>query len=100
MLLEQELTIVDKKSLFIVVNSDGTMVVEREQLLTMVVDNSCWQGAAQHCWQGAAQHWDKLLTTLIKLFIFARVVKALLVNSGFLGDTIFLLQKKRNVKRW
>ena len=48
----------------------------REQLWTMVVDNSCWKSAAQHCWQGAAQHCNKLLTTLIKLFIFACVVKS------------------------
>ena len=63
------------KSFLMVVNNDWTMIVEREQLWTMivereqlwtiVVDNSCWQGAAQHC--------NKLLTTLIKLFIFARV---------------------------
>ena len=32
MLLEHELTIVDEKSLLIVVNYDKTMVVEREQL--------------------------------------------------------------------
>ena len=50
MLLEHELTTVDEKSLLIVVNNDWTMVVEREQLWTMIVDNSCWQGAAQHCW--------------------------------------------------
>ena len=50
MLLEHELTIVDEKSLLIVVNNDWTMVVECEQLWTMVVDNSCWQGEAQHCW--------------------------------------------------
>ena len=49
MLLEHELTIVDEKSLLIVVNNDWTMVVEREQLWTMIVDNSCWQGAEQHC---------------------------------------------------
>ena len=49
MLLEQESTIVDEKSLLVVVNNDWTMVVEREQLWTMVVNNSCWQGAAQHC---------------------------------------------------
>ena len=49
MLLEHELTIVDEKSLLIVVNNDWTMVVECEQLWTMVVDNICWQGAAQHC---------------------------------------------------
>ena len=48
----------------------------REQLWTMVVDNSCWKSAAQHCWQGAEQHCNKLLTTLIKLFIFACVVKS------------------------
>ena len=80
--LEQELTIVDEKSLLIVVNNDWTMIVEREQLWTMVVDNSCWQGAAQHCWQvtaqhcwqDAAQHCDKLLITLIKLSFFARVM--------------------------
>ena len=52
MLLEQELTIVDEKSLLMIVNNDWTMIVEREQLGTMVVDNSCWQGAAQ---QGALQ---------------------------------------------
>ena len=65
MLLEHEPTIVDEKSLLMVVNNDWTMIVEREQLWTMVVVNCCWQGAAQHC--------NKLLTTLIRLFIFARV---------------------------
>ena len=49
MLLEQEPTIVDGKSLLMVVNNDWTMIVEREQLWTMVVDNSCWQCEAQHC---------------------------------------------------
>ena len=73
MLLEHELIIVDGKSLLIVFNNDWTMVVEREQLWTMVVDNSCWQGAAQHC--------NKLLTTLIKLFIFARVYRGLTARS-------------------
>ena len=78
MLLEHELTIVDGKSLLIVFNNDWTMVVEREQLWTMVVDNGCWQRLLttvvdNGCWQGAAQHCNKLLTTLIKLFIFARV---------------------------
>ena len=63
MLLEQEPTIVDGKSLLIVVNNDWTMVVDR----------SCWLAAAQHCWQGGAQHCNTLLTTLIELFIFARV---------------------------
>ena len=77
MLLEQELTTVDVKSLLITVNNDWTMVVEREKLWTIVVDNSCWQGAAQDYWQGAAQHCNKLFTTLIKLFIFARVVRFL-----------------------
>ena len=80
MLLEHELTIVDEKSLLIVVNNDWTMVVEGEQLWTMLVDNSCWQGAA-HCWQCAAQHCSKLLTTLIKLFIFARVPETMKQNS-------------------
>ena len=73
MLLKHELTIVEEKSLLMVVNNDWTMIVEREQLWTMVVDNSCWQGEAQHCWLGAAQHGNKLFTTLIKLFIFAHV---------------------------
>ena len=39
MLLEQEPTMVDEKSLLMLVNNDWTMVVEREQLWTMVVDN-------------------------------------------------------------
>ena len=73
MLLEQELTIVDEKSLLMVVHNDSTMMVECEQLWIIVVDNSCWLGAAQHCWQGAAQHCNKLLTTLVMLFIFACV---------------------------
>ena len=64
-LLEQELTIDDETSLLIVVNNDWTMIVEREQLWTMIVDNSRWQGTAQHC--------SKLLTTLIKLFNFSYV---------------------------
>ena len=72
MLLKHELTIVDEKSLM-VVNNDWTMIVEREQLWTMVVDNSCRQGAAQHC--------NKLLTTLIKLFIFARVDHVLVYST-------------------
>ena len=42
MLLEQESTIVDKISLLIGVNNDWTMVVDREQLWTMVVNDSCW----------------------------------------------------------
>ena len=72
MLLEQELTIFDekwkclKKACWWL----STMI---EQLWTMAVDNSCWQGAAQHCLQGAVQHCNKLLTRLIKLFIFARL---------------------------
>ena len=73
MLLEQEWTIVDETSLLMVVNNDWTMIVDPEQLWTMVVDNSCSESLAQHCWQGAAQHCNKMLTTLIKLFIFARV---------------------------
>ena len=86
MLLGQELTIVDEKSLLMVVNNDWTMIVECEQLWTMVVDNSCWQGAAQHC--------NKLLTTLIKLFIFARVwpytcnVEENRIEQRFAADTV------------
>ena len=84
MFLEQEPTIVDETSLLMVVNNDWTMIVDREQLWTMVVDNSCWQGAAQHRWQGAAQHCNKLLkllTTLIKLLVFARVVTSNIVHT-------------------
>ena len=62
MLLEHKLTMVDEKSLLIVVNNDWTMVVEGEQLWTMVVDNSCWQGAAQH--------YNKLLTAFDQVVHF------------------------------
>ena len=74
MLLEQEPTIVDEKSLLMAINNDWTMIVDREQMWTIVVDNSFRQGAARHCWQCSTQHCNMLLTTLIKLFIFARVV--------------------------
>ena len=38
MLLEHELTIVDEKSLLMVVNNDRTKIVDREQL---TVNNGC-----------------------------------------------------------
>ena len=80
MLLEHELTIVDEKSLLIVVNNDSTMVVEREQwLLTTVVDR-VQHNIVRQC---AAQHCNKLLTTLIKLFIFARVLMSNEIRTLF-----------------
>ena len=54
MLLEQELAIVDEKSLLIVVNNDWTMVVEGEQL-----NNGCWQqltDRVQHDIVDSVQH--------------------------------------------
>ena len=57
MLLEQKLTIVDEKSLLMVVNNDWTMIVDREQLWTMVVDNivdRVQHNIATSCWQ----HWS------------------------------------------
>ena len=78
MLLEQELTIVDETSLLMVVNNDWTMIVDRELLwceqwlLTTVVEG------VQHNIVDRVQY-NKLLKTLIKLFIFARV------DLGMLG---------------
>ena len=77
MLLEQELTIVDEKAcwwLSTMIEQWLLTVNNCEQWLLTVVDNSCWESAAQHCWQGAAQHCNKLLTTLVRVFIFAPVM--------------------------
>ena len=52
MLLEHELTIVDEKSLWMVVNNDWTMIFEREQLWTIV-------GRVQHnIATSCCQHWS------------------------------------------
>ena len=96
MLLEQELTIVDGKSSLMVVNNDWTMIAEREQLWTIVVDNSCWQGAAQQCWQGAA-HCSKLLTTFVKLFIFARVCLSFTLKDSLYNFNIIHKFQYENV---
>ena len=78
MLLEHELTIVDEKSLLIVVNND------HEQWLLNV--NNCEQWllttVVEHC---AAQHCNKLLTTLINVFIFACVACLSWSVSGGIG---------------
>ena len=72
MSLEQEPTIADEKSLLIVVNNDWTMVVERERLWTMVVDNSCWQGAAQHCWTVCSKTLQQVVDNIDQELFWAK----------------------------
>ena len=77
MLLEQESTIVDEikqLNLLIVVNNDWTIVVEFEQLWTMAVDNSCWQGAAQHCWTVCSTTLQQVVDSIDQVVHFSACI--------------------------
>ena len=61
MLLEQEPTIVDETSLLMVVNNDWTMIVEREQLSTIVVDNMHWLTGCSTTLQQVVDNIDQVV---------------------------------------